>query len=58
MLACDFASELDGVLLIVDGMDVRSMLKVYHFPLVLLFVAGIVRVGHDFCSSVFALVSS
>jgi hypothetical protein len=59
MLAGDFASGPDGVFLIVvfdNGMDVRSVLKVYHFPLVL-FVTGIVRVGHDFCSSVFPLVS-
>jgi hypothetical protein len=59
MLAGDFASGLDGVFLIVvfdNGMDVRSVLKVYHFPLVL-FATGVVRVGRDFCSSVFPLVS-
>jgi hypothetical protein len=35
MLDGDIASELDGVSLIVvveNGMDVRSVLKVYHFP--------------------------
>jgi hypothetical protein len=37
MLAGDFASELNGIFLIVafdNRIDARSMLKVYHFPLV------------------------
>lgn len=45
------ASELDGVFLIVvvdDGVDVRSMLKVYRMPTRSPLRTAIVCVGHNF----------